>query len=108
MAKGTKIQDFRKLNIETLLQSIKSFEDNNTDATLSSYLESVTLESEIDSENGDDGNSVVLSTVHACKGLEFKIVFIVGCEDGLFPLQRSLDNKYFLWYNKNQPQRIFL
>lgn len=82
----------RKLNIETLLQSIKSFEDNNTDATLSSYLESVTLESEIDSENGDDGNSVVLSTVHACKGLEFKIVFIVGSEDGLFPLQRSLDN----------------
>lgn len=91
-AERTEDNDNRKLNIETLLQSIKSFEDNNADATLSSYLESVTLESEIDSENSDDGNSVVLSTVHACKGLEFKVVFIVGSEDGLFPLQRSLDN----------------
>lgn len=91
-AERTEENDNRKLNIETLLQSIKSFEDNNTDATLSSYLESVTLESEIDSENTDDGNSVVLSTVHACKGLEFKVVFIVGSEDGLFPLQRSLDS----------------
>lgn len=91
-AERTEENENRKLNIEALLQSIKSFEDNNTDATLSSYLESVTLESEIDSENSDDGNSVVLSTVHACKGLEFKIVFVVGSEDGLFPLQRSLDN----------------
>ncbi len=81
----------RKLNIDTLLQSIKTFEENNADATLSNYLESVTLESEMDSNN-DDGNSVVLSTVHACKGLEFKVVFVVGCEEGLFPLARSLDN----------------
>lgn len=91
-AERTEENDNRKLNIETLLQSIKSFEENNPTATLSSYLESVTLENEIDSENSDDGNSVVLSTVHACKGLEFRVVFIVGAEDGLFPLQRSLDN----------------
>ena len=90
-AERTEENENRKLNIETLLQSIKSFEDNNTDATLSSYLESVTLENELDSDN-DDGNSVVLSTVHACKGLEFKVVFVVGAEDGLFPLQRSMDN----------------
>lgn len=90
-AERTEENDNRLLNIETLLQSIKSFEDNNEDATLASYLESVTLESEMESES-DDGNSVVLSTVHACKGLEFKYVFVVGCEDGLFPLQRSLDS----------------
>lgn len=90
-AERTEENDNRKLNIETLLQSIKSFEESNTSATLSSYLESVTLESEIDSSS-DDGNSVVLSTVHACKGLEFRVVFIVGAEDGLFPLQRSMDN----------------
>ncbi len=90
-AERTEENDNRLLNIETLLQSIKSFEDNNEDATLATYLESVTLESEMESES-DDGNSVVLSTVHACKGLEFKYVFVVGCEDGLFPLQRSLDS----------------
>lgn len=87
----TEENENRKLNIETLLQSIKSFEENNPDATLSGYLESVTLTTEMDSSS-EDGNCVVLSTVHACKGLEFKVVFVVGCEDGLFPLSRSLDN----------------
>lgn len=81
----------RKMNIDTFIQSVESFEKQNPDATLSSYIESVTLESTLDSK-ADDGNSVIISTVHACKGLEFKVVFVVGCEEGIFPLSRSLDN----------------
>lgn len=59
------------------------------DATLSGYLEEISLISDIDSyEEGDD--AVVLMTVHSAKGLEFSKVFLVGMEQGLFPSNQCL------------------
>ena len=81
----------RKLNLDVLIENINTFEHNNMGATIADYLESVTLESSIDDEDPDNHNKVIASTVHAVKGLEFKVVFIVGCEDGLFPISRALD-----------------
>lgn len=81
----------RRMNIDQLLQSVKSYEHLNDDATLVDYLESVTLQNSLDEED-DDQPSVSISTVHASKGLEFDYVFIIGLEEGRFPLSRAMDS----------------
>lgn len=78
----------RMLNIEQLILSIEEYSKNNENATLSDYLQSVTLVSDIDSYNENE-DSVTIATVHASKGLEFKCVFIIGLEEGIFPLSRQ-------------------
>jgi len=81
----------RTMNIDQLLQSVKSFEHLNEGKTLIDYLESVTLQSALDEED-DNLPSVSISTVHASKGLEFDYVFIIGSEEGKFPLSRAMDS----------------
>lgn len=76
----------RYLNINSLSDSVKEFAENNQNATIVDYLESVTLSSAMDS---DDGKGVVIATVHSAKGLEFDTVFIVGCEEKIFPISRD-------------------
>lgn len=58
--------------------------------TLSDFLEQVALKSDQDDLTEDDGQ-LTLMTLHNAKGLEFPVVFIVGCEEGVFPHSRSLD-----------------
>jgi len=81
----------RMLNIEQLVLSIKEFCKNNPDASLSNYLQSVTLVSDMDNYDENE-DCVTIATVHASKGLEFKCVFIIGLEDGIFPLIRQDDD----------------
>ncbi len=82
-------EDITKLlNIEQFVQSVQEFQDNNPNATLEDYLQSVTLMSDIDNANMAS-ESVLVSTVHAVKGLEFKVVFVVGAEEGIFPMFRG-------------------
>lgn len=78
----------RMLNIEQLVLSIQEFCKNNENATLSDYLQSVTLVSDMDNYNENE-DCVTIATIHASKGLEFKCVFIIGLEDGIFPLIRQ-------------------
>ena len=59
-------------------------------ATLDEFLADAALMSSADETT--DGHSVTLMTLHAAKGLEFPVVFIVGMEDGLFPTSRALDS----------------
>jgi DNA helicase-2/ATP-dependent DNA helicase PcrA len=54
------------------------------------FLESISLVSDVDDLDEADQSSVVLMTLHAAKGLEFPVVFIIGLEDGVFPHLRSL------------------
>ena len=75
-------------NIAEFVNSVKEFEQNNAGSTLAQYLESITLVSDIDSVNENDDN-VLISTVHAVKGLEFKVVFVTALEEGLFPINRG-------------------
>lgn len=82
----------RLLNISQLMQSIKSFEAQNPNCELSDYLESITLQNSLD-ETDDETNSVSVSTIHASKGLEFDYVYIMGAEEGLFPISRALDSE---------------
>ena len=88
---GSEEDESRKLNIKELLKSVRDWENENVGATLTDYLESVTLQNSTDDEDVV-GGKVTLSTAHAAKGLEFDYVFVVGCEEGIFPLSRSIDN----------------
>ncbi len=82
----------RCMNIDQLLQSVKSYEHLNPDANLVDYLEGITLQNTIEEED-DEGDCVSISTVHASKGLEFDYVFVIGLEEGKFPLGRAMDSE---------------
>ena len=72
-------------NIKELLRGMREFEN------LESFLEHVALATSIDEDW--KGKKVNLMTMHAAKGLEFDIVFLPGWEEGLFPHQKSLEEK---------------
>lgn len=77
-------------NVIELLTAISDFTKRHEAPTLAAYLEEVSLITDIDTWN-DRGNGVTLMTLHAAKGLEFPVVFLAGCEEGLFPSPRSSD-----------------
>lgn len=78
----------RKLNINELLNSIAKFVEENDSNDLSEYLNSISLQSDIDTYQ-EENNKVTLATIHSVKGLEFPTVFITGLEEGIFPVLRS-------------------
>lgn len=80
---GTPQAEEREANLSVLVSDAKSF------AELPDFLEEVALMSSVDTAN--DGQKLTLMTLHAAKGLEFPVVFMVGMEDGLFPSSRALE-----------------
>ena len=78
-------------NIIELINSIAEFESRSDNPTLSSYIESISLIQDVDSDEKDT-DVVTLMTLHACKGLEFPYVFLVGMEEGLLPHNFSLNS----------------
>ena len=89
IGKKTEEDENRQLNVDDFLLSVKEYSDSNTTADLEEFLQGITLMRDIDSMNDEDDYASVI-TVHAAKGLEFKVVFIVGLNDGLFPLARAI------------------
>ena len=84
------IQDESRLqNIDELLNSAREFTDANDNATLADYLDSLTLISDLDKYESEKG--VTLMTLHAAKGLEFRVVFLAGMEEGILPHSQSLE-----------------
>ena len=75
------------MNISAFEGAVKEFVKLNPDADLADFLESITLTSETDAIG--EGGFVTISTIHAVKGLEFKNVFIIGLEEGIFPISRN-------------------
>ena len=75
-------------NIQEFLSAVTDFFHEKSDATIDTFLEEVSLVSEIDQVDGTK-NAVTLMTLHAAKGLEFPIVCITGLEEGLFPSQQT-------------------
>jgi len=75
-------------NLDELVNAAAAFEEQNPDASLVQWIEHAALVSDVDSIRGE-GGAVTLMTLHAAKGLEFQVVFIVGVEDGLMPLRRD-------------------
>ncbi|HEX5380577.1 MAG TPA: 3'-5' exonuclease, partial [Phenylobacterium sp.] len=72
-------------NLKELVQSMGSFD------TLEAYLEHVSLV--MDMDRGPQADAVQIMTLHSAKGLEFPLVFLPGWEEGVFPSQRSIDEK---------------
>ncbi len=72
-------------NLKELIQAMQAFD------TLEAYLEHVSLVMDLDRASGDD--AVQIMTLHSAKGLEFPFVFLPGWEEGMFPSQRSVDEK---------------
>ena len=72
-------------NIKELISAMKEFDN------LESFLEHVSLSTSIDEDW--NGQKINLMTMHASKGLEFDVIFLPGWEEGLFPHQKSMDEK---------------
>ncbi len=82
-------EDLSKLmNIDAFVTTVEEYFEQNPTHRLEDYLQTVTLTSDIDSYD-DANNCVTLATVHSVKGLEFKVVFVVGLEERIFPLSRA-------------------
>ncbi len=83
----------RRENVDEFINAVASFElRSGKPETLESYLESFALLEENDRSSGEDENAdaVTLLTVHAAKGLEYPVVFVVAMETGIFPHERAV------------------
>jgi DNA helicase-2/ATP-dependent DNA helicase PcrA len=81
-------------NSKELLSEATEFEKRQEDpqnVTLASFLEGITLKSDIDNWNNQE-KKVSLMTLHSSKGLEFRVVFLTGLDEGIFPSWRSLES----------------
>ena len=86
---GTEEDYARWENVKEFLNYVREYEDKNEGATVTDFLESVSLVRESDEEL-EDNDKVTVATMHAVKGLEFKVVFIVGCEEETFPSAQAI------------------
>jgi len=77
-------------NLDELLSAVQEFEKTEHEMPgLEGFLEEISLVSDIDNYD-EDQPTVTLMTIHAAKGLEFPVVYIIGAEEGLFPSMRSM------------------
>ncbi|AYC30301.1 DNA helicase PcrA [Paenisporosarcina cavernae] len=80
-------------NIEEFLSVTKTFEERSDDKSLIAFLTDLALISDLDKAEEEEDKSkgqVILMTMHAAKGLEFPVVFIMGLEENVFPHSRSI------------------
>ena len=77
----------KKANIDEFVNSVDEFCKLNKGASLADFLNQVTLSS--DTDDMDESEYVTLATIHSVKGLEFKVVFVVGMEENVMPVSRA-------------------
>ena len=89
-AKDTVEDRTRLENVRELLTSINSYiEDAEGEPTLAGFLDTIALYTDLDNHDPNE-DCVVMMTMHAAKGLEFPVVFVVGVEEGIFPGIRAI------------------
>ncbi len=81
----------RLANIDELVSAAREFDREHPGASILEFMEEISLTSAVDRWNDEEG-AVTLMTLHAAKGLEFPVVFIVGLEQGLLPHARSKES----------------
>ena len=91
-------------NIEELLNTMQLFKEQrdaeirngereeSEQPTVEEWMQNIMLLTDMDNEEEGEDDKVTLMTVHSSKGLEYKYVYIVGCEENLFPSQRALES----------------
>jgi DNA helicase-2/ATP-dependent DNA helicase PcrA len=80
--------DDRSRNVSELLNAIADFSRRNAGAGIEDYLQSISLYTQSDDEKTD--NAVRLMSLHASKGLEFDVVYLIGVEHGILPHEKAL------------------
>lgn len=92
----TELTSSKSIEDETRLENLMefksitaSYEERTGSVNLNDFLDEVSLISDM-SNHTEDGNVVTLMTLHSAKGLEFKVVFLIGMEEGIFPHNMSL------------------
>jgi DNA helicase-2/ATP-dependent DNA helicase PcrA len=81
----------RLANLEELITAAREFDQEHPGSTIQDFLAEITLASPVDRWDQETG-AVTLMTLHAAKGLEFPVVFIIGLEEGLLPHSRAFEN----------------
>ncbi len=81
----------KRANIEEFINAVEEYCRLNPEATLTDYLNQVTLSS--DTDDMDESSYVTLATIHSVKGLEFRCVFLCGMEENTMPISRAIDNE---------------
>ncbi len=92
-SKDQEEQEMRWASVEELVNAVGSFADKRKEPTLDKFLEEIALAAsdlEEDKEKQLDKDAVALLTLHASKGLEYPVVYMVGLEEGILPHKRSL------------------
>lgn len=80
----------RWANVERLFESMEHYQRRKPKTTLKDYLRVVALDKHHAAEAADEADEVTLMTLHAAKGLEWPACFVVGCQEGLIPHQRTI------------------
>ncbi len=89
--KDLKEAETRRENIYEFLSYMGKFEEDHPGCTLTEFIESYSLMDDNDrTDEDEDRDAPIMTTVHASKGLEYPVVFVVGMEQNLFPHERSL------------------
>jgi DNA helicase-2/ATP-dependent DNA helicase PcrA len=78
-------------NLEELVGVAREYEQAAEEPSLSSFLQEISLHSDQDSLRDSESGQVTLMTLHNAKGLEYRVVYVLGCEEGIFPHSRSLE-----------------
>jgi DNA helicase-2/ATP-dependent DNA helicase PcrA len=89
-------------NINELINAAAIFERDHPEATLLEWMEHTSLISDVDAVE-DGAGRATLMTLHAAKGLEFPVVYMIGLEDGLLPFQREPGDPT---YNEEEERRL--
>ena len=91
IAEASDESEERRRNLQELVNAALQYQEENEEGSLEGFLASAALASDADSKD-TAADRVTLMTLHASKGLEFPVVFLVGLEQGLFPSYRSLED----------------
>jgi len=82
----------RMENLQELVSVAREWREQAEDTTLSAFLQEISLYSDQDAIRGD-ASLVTLMTLHNAKGLEFRAVYLIGMEEGIFPHSRSIEEQ---------------
>ncbi len=86
---GTEEGEMRYENVMELISVATKYDDTDAELSLAYFLEEVSLVADTD-QIAEDISNITLMTLHSVKGLEYPFVFIVGCEESIFPHSRAL------------------
>ena len=89
---GTDEDQTRIENLQELVNVANEFEPEELENSLGEFLAQVSLVSDIDGLD-EIANNVTLMTLHSSKGLEFPIIYLAGCDEGIFPSARTMNTK---------------